>query len=434
MAVVVIDPGHGGTQKVGGSSPNNATGPGGTLEKAVALQLGLETRAVLTGRGHDVRMTRDHDLNLGLKARATVAKQANADVFVAIHLNASNQHNAQGTETLVDLVYQPQSGLLCRAVQGKLVAALGLFDRNQSHGGVKKQSLGVLKIQYHAAKTACVLTEVSFLDRADEEERLLTPAYRTRAATAIADGVEAYLGLSAPADAPAHGDAIEAAAAEGGINVATLVAHASPMGGQPTANTGLAVSSVLTGAADVAEFQTTGVDVGMPESGGMPALPAAPVVAEAAPTYEEEFAAFIATLHLQHFSSPEFLVLGSGNAAGHCAGKNHVPDKALWPNIAKTALMLDEIRRRLGASISIHSVYRAPAYNSCVGGKPASLHLSFNAIDWSCSAGTVQEWHQTAVAVRSSNAMFVGGIGFYVAGNFVHVDTRGTAVDWAGPG
>ena len=31
MAIIVVDPGHGGSAAVGGSSPNNATGPAGTL-------------------------------------------------------------------------------------------------------------------------------------------------------------------------------------------------------------------------------------------------------------------------------------------------------------------------------------------------------------------------------------------------------------------
>jgi len=33
MDVVVIDPGHGGHERVGGSSPNNATGPSGQPRK-----------------------------------------------------------------------------------------------------------------------------------------------------------------------------------------------------------------------------------------------------------------------------------------------------------------------------------------------------------------------------------------------------------------
>jgi N-acetylmuramoyl-L-alanine amidase len=37
MAVVVIDAGHGGASKVGGSSANNATSPSGLLEKQLTL-------------------------------------------------------------------------------------------------------------------------------------------------------------------------------------------------------------------------------------------------------------------------------------------------------------------------------------------------------------------------------------------------------------
>ena len=46
-------------------------------------------------------MTRDTDKNLGLTARANVAKANDADLFLSIHHNASIAHNARGLETLV---------------------------------------------------------------------------------------------------------------------------------------------------------------------------------------------------------------------------------------------------------------------------------------------------------------------------------------------
>lgn len=73
MAVIVIDPGHGGTAAVGGSSPNNATGANGLLEKNPTLHLGLEVAALLRP-AHQVLVTRNSDINLGLAARAQVAK------------------------------------------------------------------------------------------------------------------------------------------------------------------------------------------------------------------------------------------------------------------------------------------------------------------------------------------------------------------------
>ena len=46
---VVIDAGHGGAERAGGSSPNNATGPNGLREKDKTY--GLETMCVGGGQG-----------------------------------------------------------------------------------------------------------------------------------------------------------------------------------------------------------------------------------------------------------------------------------------------------------------------------------------------------------------------------------------------
>ena len=69
MATIVLDPGHGGTTKIGGSSPNNATGPTGLLEKTVTLEVGLAAEKALAGSGVTVVMTRETDRNLGIDAR-----------------------------------------------------------------------------------------------------------------------------------------------------------------------------------------------------------------------------------------------------------------------------------------------------------------------------------------------------------------------------
>ena len=113
---------------------------------------------------------------------------------------------------------------------------------------------------------------------------------------------------------------------------------------------------------------------------------------------------------------------------GACAGRNRPPPQALWTNIANTARMLDEIRHRLNAKCTILSAYRNLAYNSCVGGESASLHMKYNAIDFRCVSGTPAQWHTVAKAVRASAAVFKGGIGKY--SSFVHIDTRGHDADW----
>lgn len=187
MATVVLDPGHGGTATIGGSSPNNATGPTGLKEKSVTLDIAKRAQPLLAAKGHNVLMTRTADNNLGLAARAKVAKTAGADAFVAIHFNGFNQL-AQGTETYHHSSAGNDSKALAAAVQKAVRQATGLTDR-----GVKSATFGALKPASHAAKTAACLVEISFMDVAAEEARLKTDAYKNKVAQAIADGVDNWL-------------------------------------------------------------------------------------------------------------------------------------------------------------------------------------------------------------------------------------------------
>ncbi|MFZ1430505.1 MAG: N-acetylmuramoyl-L-alanine amidase [Geminicoccaceae bacterium] len=204
MSTIVIDPGHGGTTKIGGSSPNNATGPAGTLEKTLTLKVGLRLRDLLSARGHHVIMTRETDVNLGLADRASVAKTAAADAFVSIHFNGWHVPTVQGTETLLHDSHGAHSRKLAESVQRSILTVTRLRDR-----GVKAQQLGVLKPTYHHPQTACCLAEVSFLTDPVEEQRLKGDAYLDAIAAGFVDGLDAYL-ASLPEIAPAFVAAVEA--------------------------------------------------------------------------------------------------------------------------------------------------------------------------------------------------------------------------------
>src|SRR6266851_5442867 len=115
LPVVVLDPGHGGSTKVGGSSPNNAVGPNGLLEKDIALDLGHRV-ANLLGNRATVLLTRGGDENRSLTDRAKVARDANADVFLSIHLNGWKDANVDGSEAWVARRASESSRALARAV------------------------------------------------------------------------------------------------------------------------------------------------------------------------------------------------------------------------------------------------------------------------------------------------------------------------------
>lgn len=187
MAIVVLDPGHGGTTTVGGSSPNNATGPTGLKEKTVTLDIARRVDTLLTADGIDVRMTRTTDRNVGLADRAHVARDARADAFVAIHFNGFDRL-AQGTETYHHTSANADSRALAALVQAEVVKATGLKDRK-----VKKQNFEVLRPINHHSGTAVCLVEISFMDVPAEEARLKTATYKESVAVAIARAVKGWL-------------------------------------------------------------------------------------------------------------------------------------------------------------------------------------------------------------------------------------------------
>lgn len=429
MATIIIDPGHGGAATIQNDSTwNNAVGPGGTLEKNLTLDIGLRVTALLSSAGHTAIATRTTDVNLRLRDRAAIAKGRKADAFVSIHFNGSTDHNAQGTETLVETNYTAKSAQLSLAIQDALLPITGLRDRNKAFNAatrIKPQALGVLKLAFHDPETAACLVEISFLDRADEEARLKDVSYRDAIAKAISDGVCSYLAkVQRPRGKMMNfGDVIEATA---GKNDGTQINRFLGLDAAPKSRSRSSV------AGDLAELSAPRRNP-FPKAfirGGGGGLAIAPSAADWAD--KDDFFAFILKLQLKHFEPDEFLEQGADNRAGKCKSLNRFPPRQLWPRIINTALLLDQIRSEMGASIRITSCYRSPDYNACVGGEQNSTHTQFNAIDFTCTAGTPEIWRRIAARLRSENKHFVGGIGVYPQSNFLHIDTRGTAHDWTG--
>lgn len=109
-----------------------------------------------------------------------------------------------------------------------------------------------------------------------------------------------------------------------------------------------------------------------------------------------------------------------------------IPDE-LYKNIIPTASILDILRSEYDNPIYINSTYRSPEYNQAVGGKTKSLHLVFNAIDWTVKDkkdlkrlyDLLNEWDKeddkfTFLPKKRGNM----GIGLYKT--FIHLDTRST--------
>ena len=92
VRVVAIDAGHGGDDL-------GSQGTEGALEKDITLSVARRLRSVIEDRlGLRVILTRGRDENVGLDARAAIANNNKADLFVSLHANASARPSATGAE------------------------------------------------------------------------------------------------------------------------------------------------------------------------------------------------------------------------------------------------------------------------------------------------------------------------------------------------
>jgi len=91
--VVVIDPGHGG-------SNFGATTPEGWREKDLTLTLAkMLKKKLLRVSGLKVYLTREQDQDLALEERSKFANQVKGDLFISIHANAYNSIRVSGVES-----------------------------------------------------------------------------------------------------------------------------------------------------------------------------------------------------------------------------------------------------------------------------------------------------------------------------------------------
>jgi N-acetylmuramoyl-L-alanine amidase len=174
--VIAVDPGH---------PPIGTTGPTGFYEGDAVLAVAQQLRAILESRGATVIMTRTTHAAVALGARPIIARRADADAFVSVHLNAYpdgvNPYRARnGTNTYFFFdIAEP----LARAVQRGLVRQIGLPDM-----GINYDNLAVARQTWMPS----ILCEGAFLIVPEQEAALRDEGFQKRYAMGIAEGLEEY--------------------------------------------------------------------------------------------------------------------------------------------------------------------------------------------------------------------------------------------------
>ncbi|MBZ0112927.1 MAG: N-acetylmuramoyl-L-alanine amidase [Thermoanaerobaculia bacterium] len=216
---IVLDPGHGGRD--GGSSTT-----AGLVEKELTLDIAQRLKALLSeGEAFEVLMTRESDEFVVLKDRARLANEAEADLFLSIHLNWLEPVTQRGVETfylgptedphlveltrrenlesgysladmrsLLDGIYldlrHEQSRRLAMALQKSLFQEVALEGSDVRDRGAKAAPFLVLV----TTEMPAVLAEVSALSNASDVELLENEDYRQRIASSLHRGLVRYIG------------------------------------------------------------------------------------------------------------------------------------------------------------------------------------------------------------------------------------------------
>jgi len=231
LIIIALDPGHGGEDP-------GASGPSGTHEKDVVLQIAHRLRDRINATsigGSPMRafLTRDADFFVPLHVRVQKARRVQADLFVSIHADAFLTPTARGAsvfalsqggasstaarwmaekENKADLIggvnVKTNDVHLARALidmsttaqindslklGGALLGEIGHVGKLHK-GLVEQASFAVLK----APDIPSVLVETAFISNPEEEARLRSDDYQEQLADAIMRGIRRYFSANPP--------------------------------------------------------------------------------------------------------------------------------------------------------------------------------------------------------------------------------------------
>lgn len=181
---VIIDPGHGGKDKGGGSNSY-------WVEKDMNLKISLYQYRLLKDLGINVEMTRNKDEYLSPKKRSKIVRDSKADICISNHINNFTNSSPKGAE-IIHSIYR----------DGKLA---GLIMKELVKEGITKRRIFTKKHPYNSDKdyyfmnrktgnVETVIVEYGFASNPEDTKKILKnwSAY----ATAVVRGVLEYLDIA----------------------------------------------------------------------------------------------------------------------------------------------------------------------------------------------------------------------------------------------
>lgn len=164
----------------------------GVPEYQVALDVSLKLQAELEKRGYEVLMIRTtNDVNISNSERAKMANEADADAFIRIHCNGSENASKQGAETICQTAENPYCAKYykqSRAFSDCVIKAFCEATGAENDGVWETDTMSGI----NWCQVPVTILEMGYMTNKTEDKLLASGSYQDKIVQGIANGFDEY--------------------------------------------------------------------------------------------------------------------------------------------------------------------------------------------------------------------------------------------------